>query len=94
MFGGAMRQSESDRRLPLGYADPALNRADRTRNDQMDGPGWRRLGFGFGLAMILLGFALGSFPRSGEAQFCLAVGGFVFGCAIPGLRSPRTRGDE
>jgi hypothetical protein len=89
-----MKPSESDRRLPLGYADPVLNRADRIRQDHMDGLGWRRLGFGFGLAKILLGFALGSFPRSGEAQFCLAVGGFVFGCAIPAPRAPLTRGDE
>jgi hypothetical protein len=80
--------------MPLRYADPSLNRADRTRYDHVDGLGWRRLGFGFGLAMILLGFALGSFPHVGEAQFCLAVGGFVFGCAIPSLRAPRTRGDE
>jgi hypothetical protein len=78
-------------RPPLSYADPALNREDRFRGRDPDGEGhgWRRLGFGFGLGFILLGIAFGEWPSREEAQFCLAVGGFVLGAAIPSIRPRR-----
>ena len=81
-------------RLPLNYADPALVREDRERRrDGTTGQGMRRLGFGFGLAFILIGYGVMEHPSREEALFWLGLGGFLFGAAVPSLQPRRTSND-
>ena len=78
----------------LSYADPQLNQDDRDRRaDGSAGQGFRRLGFGLGLGLLLLGYSLAEHRNREEIQFCFTVGGFLFGAAIPSIK-PRRRADN
>jgi hypothetical protein len=84
------RQASRPSPPPLSYADPQLVRDDRDRRaDGFPGQGFRRLGFGFGLGLLLLGISLAEYRSREEIQFCFAVGGFLFGAALPSIRPPR-----
>ena len=93
------RQLETlEARRPLDYADPALTRADRERGGDLllTLGGWRQLALAVGLASTLGGCAYGMWPRSGEAQFWMTVGGLLIGLSLPigrpAKRRPRSRG--
>ena len=49
--------------------NPPNPRRDR-RSDGTAGQGWRRLGFGLGLCLVLFGFAYAEWPSREETHFC------------------------
>ena len=77
--------------LPLGYADPVVNRQDRDR--RRDGVaqrlgGWRQVVFATGLACVLGGFAYCLEPNRIEGPFVVFLGAILVGLAVPLTRRP------
>ena len=69
--------------LPLGYADPAVNRDDRVRNGWLKWlGGGRQLVFGVGLGLFAGGVAYCMWPRSSEAVFWVGLGASLIGLTV------------
>ena len=71
--------------LPLGYADPVMNRDDsqRVRDGWVEWlGGWRRIVFSIGLALFTGGLTYCMWPRSSEAVFWVGLGALLIGMTV------------